>query len=299
LLRKKLFQVSDFTESLMNMTIAVSGRQPMPNAAQYVAAFFRSNPVLAGVAVLMIFAMVPTLAAMAIDTRTTNGINGWEKPFKFQLALFMYAATLALYANWLPRTLRDSRAFRIFILVVAACIVLEMVWLVGAAANGVASHFNFSSAFMGATYQIMGLLAITLTSASLVFGIAFLRDSASALDPAFRLSLAQGLMLTFFATVIVAGFMSSGPGHWVGGTQSDVAGLALLGWSRDGGDLRVSHFFATHALHFVPAVGYLASKALLPAQARLAVYAASAAFTALIIFTFFQALAGRPFLPFL
>jgi hypothetical protein len=283
----------------MNMTIAASGRQPMPNAAQYVAAFFRGNPVLAGIAVLMVFAMVPTLAAMAIDTRTTNGINVWDKPFKFQLALFMYAATLALYANWLPRTLRDSRAFRVFILVVAACIVLEMAWLVGAAANGVASHFNFSSAFMGATYQIMGLLAITLTSASLVFGIAFLRDSASVLDPAFRLSLGQGLILTFFATVMVAGFMSSGTGHWVGGTPSDTAGLAFMGWSRDGGDLRVSHFFATHALHFVPAVGYLASKALLPAQARLAVYAASAAFTALIIFTFFQALAGRPFLPFL
>jgi hypothetical protein len=283
----------------MNATIATAGRQPMPNAAQYIAAFSRGDPALAGVAALMVLAMVPTLAAMAIDTRTTNGINVWDKPFKFQLALFMYAATLALYANWLPRTLRDSRAFRIFIHVVAACIVLEMVWLVGAAANGVASHFNFTSAFMGATYQIMGVLAITLTSASLVFGIAFLRDRSSVLDPTFRLSLGQGLVLTFFATVVVAGFMSSGAGHWVGGTPSDSGGLAFMGWSRDGGDLRVSHFFATHALHFVPAVGYLASKALLPAQARLAVYAASAAFTALIIFTFFQALAGRPFLPFL
>lgn len=283
----------------MNTTIAAAGQQPMPNAAQHIAAFFRGDTVLAGVAVLMVLAMIPTLAAMAIDTRTTNGINVWDKPFKFQLALFMYAATLALYANWLPRALRDSRAFRIFVQVVAACIVLEMVWLVGAAANGIASHFNFSNAFMGATYQFMGVLAITLTSASLVFGIAFLRDGSSSLDPAFRLSLGQGLVLTFFATVIVAGFMSSGTGHWVGGTPSDADGLVLMGWSRDGGDLRVSHFFATHALHFVPAVGYLASKALLPAQARLAVYAASAAFTALIIFTFFQALAGRPFLPFL
>jgi hypothetical protein len=72
-----------------------------------------------------------------------------------------------------------------------------------------------------------------------------------------------------------------------------------MGWARDGGDLRVAHFFATHAMHFIPAAGYLASKTLAPTQARLAVYGASTAFTALIAFTFFQALAGRPFLPFL
>jgi hypothetical protein len=299
LLRKKPSKISDFMERLMNATIAAAGRKPMPNAAQYIAAFFRGDPVLAGIAILMLFAMVPTLSAMAMDTRTTNGINVWDKPFKFQLALFMYAATLALYANWLPKTMRESPAYRIFSLVVAACIVLEMIWLVGAAANGIPSHFNEGSAFMASTYRLMGILAIILTSASLVFGIAFLRDRDSSLDPAFRLSLGQGLVLTFLATVIVAGFMASGPGHWVGGTPTDSAGLAFMGWSRDGGDLRVSHFFATHALHFVPAVGFLASKALLPAKARLAVYSASIAFTGLIVFTFFQALAGRPFLPFL
>jgi len=288
LLRKKPSKISDFMERLMNATIAAAGRKPMPNAAQYIAAFFRGDPVLAGIAILMLFAMAPTLSAMAMDTRTTNGINVWDKPFKFQLALFMYAATLALYANWLPKTMRESPAYRIFSLVVAACIVLEMIWLVGAAANGIPSHFNEGSAFMASTYRLMGILAIILTSASLVFGIAFLRDRDSSLDPAFRLS-----------TVIVAGFMASGPGHWVGGTPTDSAGLAFMGWSRDGGDLRVSHFFATHALHFVPAVGFLASKALLPAKARLAVYSASIAFTGLIVFTFFQALAGRPFLPFL
>jgi hypothetical protein len=299
LLRKKFNENRCVREHDMTTAIKLQRENAAPDAAQYVAAFFRGDPVLAGVAVLMLFAMAPTLAAMAIDVRTTNGINVWDKPFKFQMALFMYAATLALYANWLPRTMRDSRAYRLFNLIVAACITLEMVWLVGAAANGIASHFNFSNAFMGATYQIMGVLAVTLTSASLVYGIAFLRDSKSNLDPAFRLSLGQGLVLTFVATVIVAGYMSSGTGHWVGGTPSDAAGLALMGWSRDGGDLRVAHFFATHALHFIPAAGYLASRTLAPVQARHAVHGASAAFTALIAFTFFQALAGRPFLPFL
>lgn len=283
----------------MTATIAVAGRKPLPNAAQYAAALFRNEPVFAGMALLLLLAMAPTLAAMAIDVRTHNGINIWGKPFKFEVALFVYLATLAWYAGWLPRQFRESRMYRGFSLVVAMAITLEMVWIAGAAANGTGSHFNVAHPLMGAIYGLMGLLAVTLTSASLIYGIVFLRDRDSGLDPTVRLSLGLGLILTFIATVIVAGYMSQGSGHWVGGNLSDAEGSLLIGWARDGGDLRVSHFFATHALHFIPAVGYVASKTLAPTQARLAVYGASAAFTALIAFTFLQALAGRPFLPFL
>jgi hypothetical protein len=299
LLRKKLYENMRFKENDMTTAIKLEHENAAPNAAQYVAALFRNEPVFAGVALLMLFAMVPTLAAMAIDVRMHNGINIWDKPLKFEVALFVYVATLAWYAGWLPRQFLESRMYRGFSLVVAMAIMLEMAWIAGAAANGTGSHFNVTHPLMAAIYGLMGLLAVTLTSASLVYGIVFLRDRDSHLDPTIRLSLGLGLILTFITTVIVAGYMSQGNGHWVGGNLSDAEGSLLMGWARDGGDLRVAHFFATHALHFIPAAGYLASKTLAPAQARLAVYGASAAFTALIAFTFFQALAGRPFLPFL
>lgn len=283
----------------MSTALELERQNAASNPAQYVAALFRNEPVFAGIALLLLFAMAPTLAAMAIDVRTHNGINIWHKPFKFELAIFVYIGTLAWYAGWLPRQFLENRIYRAFSVVVAAAIVLEMVWIAGAAANGVGSHFNVEHPLMHAIYGLMGFLAVTLTSASFVYGIVFLRDRDSDLDPIVRLSLGLGLVLTFITTVIVAGYMARGTGHWVGGNLSDSEGSLLMGWARDGGDLRVAHFFATHAMHFIPAAGLIASRVMAPAPARLTVYAASFAYVALVGYTFMQALAGQPFLAFL
>jgi hypothetical protein len=103
--------------------------------------------------------------------------------------------------------------------------------------------------------------------------------------------------MTLPLTLIVAGYMSSGTGHWVGGDMSDAQGAPLMGWARDGGDLRVAHFFATHAMHFVPAFG-LAAAAFLPGRsARNAVWLFAALYAGLVALAFAQALAGMPFLP--
>ena len=87
-------------------------------------------------------------------------------------------------------------------------------------------------------------------------------------------------------------------GHLVG-TPVTHAGLPVLGWSREVGDLRVAHFFATHALHALPIVGYIAGCLLSPSQARAVVWAAAAIYTALVAATMVQAFQGQPFLPFL
>jgi hypothetical protein len=148
---------------------------------------------------------------------------------------------------------------------------------------------------MGIIYGLMGLLAVLLTSASLVYGIVFWRDSTVKIDPAVRLSLALGLIVTFVLTVIVAGYMSSAGGHWVGGNQLDAEGFPLMGWARDGGDLRVAHFFATHGLHFIPAAGLLAARLLSRQAAIWAVWASAAAFCVFVAFTLVEALLGLPF----
>jgi hypothetical protein len=96
----------------------------------------------------------------------------------------------------------------------------------------------------------------------------------------------------------LAGFLSAGANHWVGGQPTDANGLALMGWSRNGGDLRVAHFFALHAQQVIPVIGWgvVATRF---RRARTAVVLASAAYVALIVFTFVQALQGEPFLAFL
>mgnify|MGYP003562084614 FL=1 len=237
-----------------------------------------------------------TLAAQAIDPRLFQGESVWAKPVKFQIALTVYLLTLAFFARWLPPRLNRSRAWRIYMGIVALCIVGEMLWIGGAAALGTASHFNVSSPVWSALYSLMGVFAVTLASATLAMGIAICRNPAAGLPRPVHLSISLGLVLTFVLTVPVAGTMSANGSHLVGQAATGT-GLWPIGWSREAGDLRVSHFFATHALHFIPASGVIAWAVLPERLATLAVTAGSAAFAALVAFTFVQALGGQPFLP--
>jgi hypothetical protein len=158
-----------------------------------------------------------------------------------------------------------------------------------------ASHFNTTVPLLTTIYSLMGAFAVLLTSASLVMGISIWRNRKTGLSPALHLSVALGLILTFALTIPVAGYLSASGGHFVGTSTRE---MWIMGWSRDAGDLRVAHFLATHALHFIPLAGLIAAWTI-PAQATRAVWLAASLFAALVAFTFTQALQGRPFLPFL
>jgi hypothetical protein len=135
---------------------------------------------------------------------------------------------------------------------------------------------------------------VTLTSASLVFGIAIWRNRNTGLPGALHLSMARGLVLTFVLTVVVASALASGSGHLVGVPAPGDTGLPILGWSRSTGDLRVAHFLATHALHTLSLAGLGAAVALSDRSARSVVLVAAVAYTALVLATFVQALAELP-----
>lgn len=281
------------------MTAITSPATPEAALSPYamIAEAFRREPIFAGATLVLIALMAPTLIAMGLDTRTLHDENVWVKPFKFEVALAVYLGTLACFAGWLPQYIREGRRYRAYSIVVVTSVALEILWIAGAAANGVASHFNVGTPAMQAIYSLMGVLAVTLTSATLVYAVIMARDPASPLDPVFRQSVVWGLALTFILTIAVAGFMASGTGHWVGGNASDAEAARLMGWARDGGDLRVAHFFATHAMHVIPVVGFLASRNMAPAAGRTTVLFASGLFVALVAYTFVEALMGRPFLP--
>jgi hypothetical protein len=250
-------------------------------------------PALSALTLLMALAAVPLLAAFVLDPRQFNAEPMWLKPLKFHLALVVFIGTLAVFARWMPEGLMDSRGWRLFEGAVIACTVAELVWIGGAAAFGVASHFNTTPVW-SAIYPVMGIAATLLTSAALVMGIAIARNPGTGLPPALHLAIWLGLVLTFVLTMVAAWPMASGAGHHVG---VPVTGdrLPLMGWSREVGDLRVAHFFATHALHFLPLAGLLALW-LPDAAGKTAVWAAGAGWTALVIGTMVQAYAGRPFL---
>jgi hypothetical protein len=91
------------------------------------------------------------------------------------------------------------------------------------------------------------------------------------------------------------GYMGQHMSHWVGGTQNDAAGLWLMKWSRDGGDLRVAHFFGIHAMQVLPMFSALLPRAWPARTAIVVVVGAAAVYAAATTFTFVQAIDGLPF----
>ena len=240
----------------------------------------RPNAQLTRLTLFVALAALPLMAAYGLDDRMFQGDSIWLKPLKFHLALTVYADTLALYGMLLPEETFSSRRWRVYLGVVTAAILAELVWIGTAAALGTASHFN-QSGLWGVISPIMGAAAVILTSLSLSMGVVFWRHRADVL----MLSVAVGLILTFVLTVPIAATMSNGTGHLVG-TPVTGARFPLMGWSMEVGDLRLSHFLATHAMHFVPLAGLTGSRG--------AVWAAAAGFTALTLWCFARALMGLP-----
>ncbi len=265
------------------MTIAMTAPRSILNLKR----MWQDAPAFTGLALFLTLAMVPLLTAMTLDYRLFQGESVWLKPLKFHMALAIYLITLAFYARFMPPT---GQPWRAFVAAVCVAVLAEVAGIGGAAANQTASHFNIASPFTSALYALMGFFAVLLTSASLVMGLSIARNPDVA--PTLRLSLALGLIATFVLTVIVAGTMSSNMSHFVG---TSTRSLPLMGWSRDAGDQRVAHFFATHALHAVPLVG-LAAARLTPPQGRTVVITATLAYSAFTLALFAQALAGNPFI---
>ncbi|WP_282608604.1 hypothetical protein [Pelagibius sp. Alg239-R121] len=260
---------------------------------------FRPEPVFAGAGLLMLLLMLPTLAAIAIDPRLHLGENIWIKPLKFEFALAVFLLTLAAFARWLPSGMTQKIWYRLFAAAVVFSALAEMVWIGGAAAMGTASHFNVSTPLLGSLYSLMGVFAAVITSASTLYGVQIWWNKDSGLPPALSLSLASGLIMTLPLTLVTAGYLASNGGHFVGGSGTDAAGLAIMGWSRDGGDLRVPHFFALHAMHFVPLFGFVVGKVVAQSKAKAFVLAFSALYVGLVAYSFVEAIEGQPFLAFI
>lgn len=273
---------------------------PAPAASRWpphiVRELFRREPIFAGATLGLAMLVVPTLAAMALDDRLILDVSVWLKPLKFELSLMLFFGTLAWFADWLPRDTTRTLWYRVFAVAVVVCTAIEMVWLIGSSAIGVAAHFNDTQPFWATVYPLMGVLAVFITSATLLYSWLIWGSAEGGLTPAFRLSLVIGLALTFVLTVTVAPYLAGHGSHFVGGNMSDAEGMVLTGWARDGGDLRVAHFFATHAMQIIPAFGFAAGLLLQRRLAKASVVTFAAAFAGLVAYTFMEALAGRPFL---
>lgn len=258
----------------------------------------RAQPQLFWAGIFFLAIMIPCGLGLALDERTFNGINVWIKPLKFQVSSAVFLLTLAACFLALPRGADKTRAGLYVVWIAIVSTALEVLYITLQAGRGQASHWNLSSPMMAALYSLMGVFALLLSSSALVQGVMIARNRAASIvpvSPALRLGLALGLILSFILGASFGGVMASGNGHWVGGTLSDAGGLPVFKWSRDGGDLRVAHFFGLHAMQFIPGFAWAAGALLAARAAKLSVWLFAGALCTFTALTFVQAMQGKPF----
>jgi hypothetical protein len=196
--------------------------------------------------------------------------------------------------------------------VTALGFVIELALIVLQVVRGVRSHFNLSTALDGAIFSVMGATIVVVWLMNLLAAVLVLRQKFA--DPAFAWSLRLGLLVTLYGAAVA--FFMTGPtpdqmaalrsgaapafiGAHAVGVPDGGAGLPFLGWSTEGGDLRVPHFIGLHALQIVPLIGFVTRRffAGLDSRRRTAlVWTGGLGYLGLALLLTWQALRGQPLL---
>lgn len=185
------------------------------------------------------------------DSSQILGVNRWLKPAKFAASIAIFTGTAALLVG--PLGTRSVTAAWIARAVVASMAV-ELALITLQAARGVTSHFNSSTPFNAAVFQIMGLLILANTIA-MAFLLREYVFRPPFLHPAMLSAIRAGLVL--FLAASLEGFVMVALSRHTVGAPDGGPGLPLVNWSATHGDLRVAHFFGLHALQALPAVALL------------------------------------------
>jgi hypothetical protein len=231
---------------------------------------------------------VVLLGLAVLDQRTLLGAPLWFKPAKFAISFVLYGGALAWMLGQLPRPRLRRTGW-----VIVGASVIEMVIIVGQAARGVRSHFNDDDALGIALFGIMGATILVLYLATVAIALRFLREPGR--DPVMGLAIRLGLLVGLVG--LATGFVMAALGGHAVGVADGGPGLPLLGWSTEGGDLRVSHFIGMHALQALPLLAALtAARSLDVTGRRRIVFGVAAGYLGVVLLTMWQALRAQPLL---
>ncbi len=175
--------------------------------------------------------------------------------------------------------------------------------------RGTTSHYNVSTPLEASLWSVMGtgIVILWLTNVVIAGLLLFQRFET----PAFAWSLRLGLVITIIGMGL--GFLMTSPtaqqlASWQGGAPVTVVGahtvgfddggpgLPVVGWSTQGGDLRVGHFVGMHALQVLPFLGWFLTrrrKWSVRQSVRL-VWTAAAGYLGLVLLVTWQALRAQP-----
>ena len=265
------------------------------------------NPPLVGLGLASLVLLAITAALALTDPRVITGAPAWVKPMKFAISTVFYTFSLV----WLLSFVEGRRRLVAVIgWASTIALVVELVLIVLQVGRGVASHFNYSTPLDAAIFSSMGAFIGLAWVMSLIAIVLLLRqpmrDGASGWS--LRLGLiaaALGMGLAFLMTAPNAAqiaALQAGAGNGILGAHAvgvpdGGPGLPLLGWSTEGGDLRIAHFFGLHGLQVLPLLGLAISRLfatrLNPRRRTMLVRTAGLGYLALVLGLAWQALRGQ------
>lgn len=268
--------------------------QPAPLQLRLLNALFERQRTLALYGLFVLLLALPVAMMQTVDARVLeSGVNVWVKPAKFLVSVGIFSLTSAWFFGYVRPERRASRPMRAVVAVTVGAASLELAWIAFQASRGLESHFNTGSPLGAVMYALMGLFAVLLIGTTLPLAWEIARRPAASVSRDFAAAVAVGLVLTFLLGGGLGGYMSAQTGHAVGLEEGRVA---LFGWNRSGGDLRIAHFLGIHAEQAIPVLAWLAAG--LRARLRWALILGGAAvYTALTLAIFGQAVGGRPLFP--
>jgi hypothetical protein len=247
-------------------------------------------------------ALIPLFAVLAAVLQFSSHaagatviVNPWIKPIKFAMSFFMFLWTIApmLLAlripEWQKKAARQAIAFTA---------VMEMVFLTAQAARG--AWFT-GPATQTDTLILRGTSAMisVISTVCLWMTVLYFFKSHVALADKTMVAAIRCSLVIFMIGNAVGGYMLARGTHTVGAPDGG-PGMTFTNWSTVGGDLRVAHFIAVHAIQILPLLVWFLHE-LLPSvperKHRLALYDASAVLLLAVAGTFVQAAMAHPLLP--
>ena len=280
-------------------------RTPPSPLAGALAPFRAVSPALVALFLSMLALAALALLGLLLDPRVITGAPAWSKPLKFALSTAAYALGFAWLLGHLQARARVRRALAG---VTVAVLGIELPLIFLQAARGTQSHFNLSSPFNLAVFNVMGIAIAVLWVVQLVTAALLLRQRFD--DAALGWALRLGMALTALGAAVgwlmvvpsPAQVEALGRGvgqlsgaHTVGGADGG-PGMPLTNWSLLHGDLRAAHFVGLHALQLIPLLALLLQRipSLGPARRARLVLAFAASYAGLFLLLLWQALRGEP-----
>lgn len=280
----------------MHPPVALPSGVGLPTRFDPIAALdrsWRANRPLTAVGGLMLLTLAAALVGLVVDPRAITGAPAWLKPAKFALSIAIYAFTFV----WLLGFVRGRR--RLVAAVAwgtAGALALEQAVIAGQALRGTTSHYNDATPLDAALFSAMGIAIVAVWLLNLLLAVLLLRQRLP--DAAFAWSLRWGLLVSLVGMALAFAMTSQGA-HAVGVADGG-PGLPIVGWSTEGGDLRVAHFVGLHALQALPLAAWaigrlLPGPAAAPRRAAL-VTVVALGYLGLVLLLAWQALRGQPLL---